>query len=121
MKHRVLASFAALGLLVSTAGLPVAHAHSPLKHSVPQNGAVVAAASAPKHLELHFAHDLRLTSVSLRGAKGTVALKPLPKAAAAHQLPLPTLAPGEYVAEWRGMATDGHVMSGAVRFRVTGG
>lgn len=119
MKKSVLGFCSAVGLMLATAGSPVANAHSPLKQSVPQNGAVVASGSAPKHLELQFAHDLRLTSVSLRRGKGTVALKPLPEAASTHRLPLPPLGPGEYAAEWRGMATDGHVMSGVVRFSVT--
>lgn len=119
MKKSVLSFCSAVGLMLATASSPVANAHTSLKQSVPQNGAVVASESAPKHLELQFGHDLRLTSVSLRHGEETVALKPLPEAVATHRLPLPPLEPGEYAAEWRGMATDGHVMSGVVRFSVT--
>jgi methionine-rich copper-binding protein CopC len=120
MKHFVFACAAALGLLAAATGFQAAHAHSPLKHSVPQDGAVVTAAAAPRHLELQFAHGLRLTSVKLRGPAQTVSLNPSREAAAVHQLPLPALAPGQYTVEWRGMATDGHPMSGTVRFSVTG-
>lgn len=120
MKHFVSVCAIALGLLAGPAGFQAAQAHSPLKHSVPQDGAVVAAAAVPRHLELQFGHGLRLTSVKLRGPVQTVSLDPPRETARAHQLPLPVLAPGQYTVEWRGMATDGHPMSGTVKFSVTG-
>lgn len=108
-----------LGLLAGSVAPLTAAAHSPLTGSAPREGAVVAAGQVPRQLELQFGHALRLTSVSLvrEGAK-KVALKPASKAATVHSVDLPTLSPGAYMAQWRGMATDGHVMSGTVRFQV---
>lgn len=116
MKQLILACSVALGLVAASS----TYAHSPLKRSVPEDGAVVAAAAVPKQLELQFAHELRLTSVKLVGPGGAAALKTGREATVTHQLPLPRLASGEYRAEWRGMATDGHVMTGTVKFSIAG-
>jgi copper resistance protein C len=103
------------GMLVSFG----ASAHVTLVGSVPQEGTVVRAGQAPRQLELRFGHALRLTSVRLvREGGDKVALKPGAKASTTHAVDLPALVPGDYTAEWRGMASDGHVMSGAVRFKV---
>lgn len=108
-----------LGLLASALAPTAASAHSPLTGSSPQDGAVVSADQSPRQFELKFAHALRLTSLTLlRDGGKKVALKPASKAATAHAVDLPALAPGAYTAQWRGMATDGHVMSGTVRFQV---
>lgn len=108
-----------LGLFAGMLAPLVAAAHTPLTGSVPREGAVLAPNQAPRRLELRFGHPLRLTSVSLQRNGGKkVALKPARRAGTVHAVRLPALSPGDYLAEWRGMASDGHVMSGAVRFRV---
>lgn len=108
-----------LSLLASAFAPFAAAAHSPLTGSSPREGAVVSADQVPRQLELKFAHALRLTSLTLVHDGGKkVALKPASKAETTHAVDLPALAPGGYTAQWRGMATDGHVMSGAVRFQV---
>lgn len=119
MNRTLSRTFVILGLLAGSLTSLGAAAHSPLTGSLPQEGAVVAPDQAPKQLELRFGHPLRLTSVTLQLNDGKkAALKPAPKAAAVHAVGLPALSPGNYTAEWRGMAGDGHVMTGAVRFRV---
>lgn len=121
MKRLLTRTVTILGLLVGSLASLVATAHTPLSSSIPREGAVLAHNATPKHLELRFVHALRLTSVSLQSVGGKkLVLKPARKAAPMHRVDLPALSPGDYAAEWRGMATDGHVMSGVIRFKVAG-
>ncbi len=107
------------GLIAGALAPIAANAHSPLTGSSPREGAVVSAEQAPRQLELQFGHALRLTSVALLREGGKkVLLKPASKAATLHAVDLPLLSAGDYMVQWRGIATDGHVMSGNVRFQV---
>jgi len=107
----------ALCLAVSLVAAGSASAHAPLERSDPVDGATVA---APAAFVLTFKHEVRLTSLTLRGtgadsqAVPGVARTP----AAEHRVHAPPLAPGRYELDWRAAAADGHVMSGTVRFTV---
>jgi methionine-rich copper-binding protein CopC len=92
------------------------HAHAALKSSLPAEGS---AGPAPSQLMLEFSHPVRLTSLVITGDRGPVAVMALPKSSAARvELPAPRLAPGDYELAWRAVGSDGHVMSGHVRFKV---
>src|SRR5262245_4557075 len=104
----------ALGLTLVAA----AHAHTPLKTSVP---AADASVSSPKSIELTFGGDVRLTSLTLTDSAG----------AAKHTDAVPTeiatvfslnvhgpLAPGEYKVVWRAVGGDTHIISGEFGFTV---
>jgi methionine-rich copper-binding protein CopC len=89
-----------------------AHAHTPLKASVPAADASVA---APKALELTFSGDVRLTSVALTDSGGAAKhLDAVPTAVAStfslgiHE----PLSPGAYKVVWRAVGGDTHNISG---------
>lgn len=94
-------------------------AHAGKEQTTPPDGATLA--EGPARIELRFDAPMRLTLVRLTDAAGTEA----PLAPARALTPVtefvatpPTLAPGDYTVEWRGLATDGHPMDGAFRFTV---
>ena len=103
---------AAAALMTGAAAL----AHSPLERTDPADGAVLEA--APEVILIEFADPIRLVGVSLTG-EGRQADLAVPGASAArHEFAAPHLASGLYRVEWRGMAGDGHVMTGAFSFDI---
>jgi copper resistance protein C len=114
-KQTLLAAVLALLGLVSQ---PLwAHAH--LVDQVPAEGEV--AAQSPEHFELRFDAPIRITQFEVQGPEGTVELseRSLGKLAQDHRaVPVDALAPGEYRVVWRGLAEDGHTMSGNYRFSI---
>lgn len=110
MKIRIVA----LSLLAAAA---TAQAHTQLEGSVPADKSHV---KAPTAIELHFSAAAKLTALTLqKGTEAAQPIKPLPaKAAADISVPVPTLAPGDYVVNWRVASGDGHVMSGRFAFVV---
>ena len=109
----------AIALLLLTGSSSVlAHAH--LTHSAPADGAHLA--SAPRLLELHFSEAAQLTALWIqRSGAERVKLGPLPaKAVAEISMPLPPLAPGQYLISWRVLGSDGHVAPGQLHFSVGG-
>ena len=96
-----------------------AHAHTPLKASVPAADASVA---APKAVELTFGGDVRLTSLALTDSAGAAKhLDAVPTAIAStfsvsiHE----PLAAGAYKVVWRAVGGDTHIISGEFGFTVT--
>jgi len=111
MKRLIAAIF---GLALAIA----AHAHTPLKASVP---AADAAGPAPKTIELTFGGDVRLTSVSLTDSVGAAKhLDAVPTAiASTYSLSIhEPLAPGAYKVAWRAVGGDTHIISGEFGFTV---
>lgn len=114
---RLLSSLAACSLLA----LGAAQAHTHLKSSTPADQAVLAA--APKQVVLQFAEPTRLTAVTVQkdGDKQTTTVSALPRQASTEAtLPVEINGPGTYKLNWRGIGADNHVMSGAIRFTVSG-
>jgi len=103
-----------LAMLCGTTAL----AHSALVKSTPAQAAVLTA--APKMLELEFNEPTLLTAVTIDSMDGqSHKVEPLPASAQAKvSLPAPALGAGRHELRWRGMGTDGHVVSGAVRFSI---
>jgi len=108
--------YAALALV--TLALP-AYAHTPLTSSVPAAGSTVPA--PVKEIVLDFGGDVRLTALALTDAAG--AMKALAELPTAIQKKFAIairdqLAPGDYVATWRAVGADTHVVSGEIKFSV---
>jgi methionine-rich copper-binding protein CopC len=101
-------------LILSTA----ANAHTRLKASVPAEGSVVNA--APTSIVLTFSGAARVTALTIQKEGGAEQkLEPLPTAAAKEiTVPVPKLAPGKYVVNWRVAGEDSHLMSGKLQFTV---
>jgi methionine-rich copper-binding protein CopC len=109
----VYAALALVGL-----ALPV-YAHTPLTSSQPAAGGTV---SAPvKEIVLEFGGDVRLTALALTDANGApkkVAEVPTEIAKKFTLAIRDELAPGNYVATWRAVGADTHVVSGEIKFSV---
>jgi methionine-rich copper-binding protein CopC len=111
---------ALVALLASAVLAAAAHAHTPLASSVPAEKSAVPA--PVEQLELAFGGDVRLTAVALADAAGErKAVGDIPAAVAARfVVPIrDDLAPGDYVATWRAVGADTHVISGEIHFTVT--
>lgn len=98
-------------------------AHAELRASEPVDGVVLSV--PPARISLSFTEPMQVTSLRLLDEAGRE--RPVrregPRTAATSEAragvpdPLP---PGAYRVEYRGLSADGHVGSGAVRFRVEG-
>ena len=112
---KLLSSMALLAAGVLGAATAQAHVH--VVSSVPADKSRIKAAAV---IELHLSEAARLTALTLkRGEDAPTPLKPLPaKAAADISVPVPALAAGKYVASWRLVGDDGHVMAGTFAFTV---
>jgi len=107
-------------LLLMAAG--VAPAHSLLLESTPAAGADVARPPARVALRFNNRIEKRLSRIRLvdeRGQGQALAVTQGEGAPDALTAPLPPLSPGTYRVEWRVLSTDGHVVDGRFRFRVT--
>jgi copper resistance protein C len=108
---------AAMAVLLAFAGL--VGAHSSATSSTPEDGVHLDA--SPETVGIEFDGQMRITRFLLIGPDGPVNLQDRPgpqPARGFHTSPSQPLAPGAYRVEWRGLAADGHVMSGSFRFRV---
>ena len=113
MKQVFWAALAVVGL-----ALP-AYAHTPLTSSQPAAGSTVAAPI--KEIVLEFGGDVRLTALALADATGKqkkVADVPTEIAKKFALAVRDELAPGDYVATWRAVGADTHVVSGEIKFSV---
>ena len=113
-----------LGLVLAgalTVGSALAQEHAMLQASNPADGAVLEA--PPRQLELIFMHPVHLNAVvvsTLAGENIPVAVEHTGEAAAEYTVPLPELQPDDYTVQWQA-AGEGHIMSGTIRFTVSGG
>jgi methionine-rich copper-binding protein CopC len=118
MRHLPIALFALLAPLALTS--PAAAHVSVSATSIADNAVL---AGAPSAFTVTFSGRTGLASVVL--ANGDGARIPLryvrPRApTTSFTIPLPPLAAGQYTLTWRAMSPDGHVVSGAVQFRIAG-
>ena len=96
-----------------------ASAHTTVKTSVPEDGAVCA--TLPDTLQLNFGQPVRLASVKIRKVDGRavgVGSERAKSAAQSFAVPAPSLSEGRYVLRWTAMAKDGHVMKGEIAFAI---
>lgn len=118
MKRIFLALIAAL--LPIAASAP-ALAHTAVRETSIADNATLSA--SPGSFTVTFSAATGLANVTLTNAAGReIALDYTPPRtrAATFTIPLPALTPGEYTIAWRTMASDGHVMPGAIHFTVAG-
>jgi methionine-rich copper-binding protein CopC len=110
----------ALSMLVSVSVSISVQAHSPMTSVTPADGARLT--SAPATIEMRFRDPSRLIRFGLAAAEdGTdVALGDdhLMVEATDHTVSLPPLGAGSYVASWRAMGEDGHVIKGRFSFTI---
>jgi methionine-rich copper-binding protein CopC len=114
MKHLPVAAVALVALVASTAW-----AHTELTGSTPADKATVT--TPVKEIVLQFEEPVRLTALSLAdasGAKKTLADVPKEDAARFAIAVRDELAPGDYVATWRAVGDDTHVVTGQIHFTV---
>ena len=93
-------------------------AHTNLASSVPEDGAQTKAVT---EIQLVFSASVKLTAMKLHNTDGTeITLGSLPAdMAESHTIALiEALAPGKYVASWRSISSDSHVVDGELRFIV---
>jgi methionine-rich copper-binding protein CopC len=109
---------------VTRPGTAIAELHLRLTASNPAKDTVLAA--APTHLVLTYsqAPQLRLSSITLTGPQGAVALSPV-VADSTDNKKLVTrvtgvMGPGSYTIAWRTASSDGHPIRGEIPFRVRG-
>lgn len=94
-----------------------AHAH--ITETYPDDGAQLE--QAPDKLELQFDSPIRITQFEVSGPQGPVELSENPTGPLAEQhaaVPAAELEAGDYEVVWRGIAEDGHTMSGDYRFTI---
>lgn len=116
MKKINLSVIAGLAALLAA---QVVLAHAQLTSSTPADEAVVDA--PPQALVMRFSEPVRLTSVTLTLAGAApLQIDSLPAETAAElSVAMPNLEPGRYVASWRALSQDTHVMSGEIAFTVS--
>lgn len=98
-----------------------AGAHSLLLESIPAAGTVLTV--APPRISLRFNNRIerglsRLVLVRVGGEARALALKPADGPDRLEATPPATMAAGDYRLEWHVLSTDGHLVSGAIPFRV---
>ena len=114
--NRILGASLALALASGSA-----IAHSMIASSEPADGATVA--QAPARINVTFDSPLRIVSVTLIAESGDdYAVDPLAGRSAAETLAVepPPLPAGRYELAWRGLSEDGHTLSDAIAFTVSG-
>ncbi|MEM7530188.1 MAG: copper resistance CopC family protein [Pseudomonadota bacterium] len=114
LANRIGATALAFGLLATGA-----LAHSAKMETVPADGARLA--EAPAIIGMVFDAPVRVTSVTLENGEGegfeierTDGMAPVER----FEAGAPVLPSGSYRVEWRGLADDGHPMSGGFGFIV---
>lgn len=99
----------------------LASAHSGLKHSTPENGAVLN--KAPEDLQLEFTMQVQLIRLQLMGKYGKpikLATKPSNNSGTKFSIALPMLDTGSYKVTWLAMGKDAHKMKGDFTFTLHG-
>lgn len=102
-----------------SAASPVA-AHSELRSSSPESGAVLEC--APAQIALEFTEGVQLTALRLHRVEGDEVALPRRaiREAKSEIIALPPLEPGAFRAEWRVISADGHPVGGVIPFSVLG-
>ncbi|WP_028491372.1 copper resistance CopC family protein [Thioalkalivibrio sp. ALE19] len=114
-RNTLLSGLAAL-LLAFAAPLT---AHEGQMGQVPEDGSTVE--GTPEEIGIHFDGAMRITQFDVVGPQGRVSLEGGPgndPTEEYHVRPAGDLEPGRYEVRWRGLARDGHMMSGTFRFTV---
>lgn len=108
-------TFALVAMFVAMFGAPI-QAHTRMSESSPEDGALLT--ELPETFTLRFQSEVRLVMVMVRHDQGTIDVDDVSSAGFLSQidLPLTNFGSGDYSVEWRGLARDGHVMTGTFTF-----
>ena len=93
---------------------------SMVRSTDPSDGAVLS--RSPEHINITFAHPVRLTILKLSTIFGEVIpveFDQVEEGTADIAVPVPPLDPDDYTVEWRALGGDDHAMSGSFSFTVT--
>ncbi|MFU8832895.1 MAG: copper resistance CopC family protein [Wenzhouxiangella sp.] len=107
-----------LAALLLTVTLSLA-AHEAKLSSTPENGATIH--GSPELIGIQFEGSMRITHFEVTGPEGTVPLADEPGSDPSEQYfvePAEALEAGLYQVRWRGLARDGHMMTGGFSFTV---
>lgn len=126
MTRRTLLALSSIALLsVGATARPEAAAaalHLRLTASNPAKDTVLSAAPARLVLTYSQAPQVRLSSVTLTGPAGAVALTPVAADSADNKRLVAritgAMGPGAYLIAWRTASSDGHVIRGEIPFRI---
>lgn len=112
--------FCVVALLAALSAASPAVAHSELRGSSPEAGAVLDC--APAQIALEFTEGVQLTALRLHRVEGDEVALPRRAIREARQetIALPPLEPGAFRAEWRVISADGHPVGGVIPFSVLG-
>ncbi|ABM03207.1 copper resistance protein CopC [Psychromonas ingrahamii 37] len=94
-------------------------AHSGLKHSTPENGAMLI--QSPEDFTLEFTAQVKLVRLQLTDQSGKsikLNAKPSNDFKAAFSIALPVLEAGSYNVKWLAMGEDAHKLQGDIPFTV---
>ncbi|ABI55851.1 copper resistance CopC family protein [Alkalilimnicola ehrlichii MLHE-1] len=94
-------------------------AHEGELGTLPEEGTTVQ--GSPEEIGIYFDGAMRITQFDVTGPQGRVRLVDVPGNEPTEDYrvaPADELAPGTYQVRWRGLARDGHMMSGGFSFSV---
>ncbi len=118
--YRSLQTIVQTGLAVLLLGVTLSPAaHETKLSSTPENGSTIQA--SPDKIGIEFDGTMRITHFELTGPHGRVTLADEPGSEPTEQYfvrPAAALGEGLYQVRWRGLARDGHMMSGEFSFTV---
>jgi len=115
---RTISARAALASLLLTLAMPVL-AHQETTETSPENGTTVS--GSPEQIGIVFDDVMRITQFEVTGPEGVVRLEGQPGNEAVERFfakPQQALPAGDYEVNWRGLSTDGHMMSESFNFSV---
>ena len=118
--NKTLKTIVRTGLAVLLLGLSLSlAAHEAKLSSTPENGSTIQ--GSPDKIGIEFDGQMRITQFEVTGPDGQVAVTDEPGNEPAQQYfvkPAEALGSGLYQVRWRGLARDGHMMSGGFSFTV---
>jgi copper resistance protein C len=122
MKHQkpLIQLIARIGLAALLLGIAVSlAAHEAKLNTVPEDGATVQ--GSPESIGVEFDGQMRITQFEVTGPDGQIELADGPGSDPTREYvvkPAAALKAGRYQVSWRGLARDGHMMSGSFSFTV---
>lgn len=95
-----------------------ANAHTGLRETTPENGAVIK--SAPTEINLTFSADVKLIKLELMGVghEMPTSFEPSSTAQASFTFATPGMHPGKFTVNWAAIGADGHTLTDSFEFEV---
>jgi methionine-rich copper-binding protein CopC len=95
-----------------------ANAHTGLRETTPENGAIIK--SAPTEINLTFSADVKLIKLKLMGVghEMPTSFEPNTNAQASYTFATPGMHPGKFTVIWAAIGADGHTLTDSFQFEV---